>query len=808
MEYTDGAKRVLEIAKTEANNLGQTYVGSEHILLGLIEERKGLAAKILIANGIDVNIVKRMISENIDSGAEVLLLEPNGYSPSAKRIVENAEKEAQGINAKSVGTEHFLLAILKDSNCLAIRILNTIKGINLRKMYFDILDTIGAVDTNQDVSRSFTPQSKTPVLDNFSRDLTKLASQDMIDPVIGRDKEINRVIQILSRRTKNNPCLIGEPGVGKTAIAEGLAIMINKNQVPENMYGRRLVSLDLSGMVAGTKYRGEFEERIKRIIDELKSNKEIILFIDEIHTLIGAGGAEGALDAANILKPALARGDIQVIGATTIDEYRKHIEKDSALERRFQTVNVEEPNIEDSISILRGLKYRYENFHNVIITDPAVEACVNLSSRYIQDRKLPDKAIDLLDEACSKKRIKSFNKSDKEITLEKDIKQYEQMKEDLIREGTEKSLAAAAEIRSEQEEKQNELESLHSKKNNKSILKITYDDIADIVAEWTGIPVKKITEDENNKLLNLENDLHKRIIGQNDAVSSVSKAIRRNRVGLKDPNRPIGTFLFLGPTGVGKTELCKAIADIMFGSSDNIIRIDMSEYMEKYTVSKLIGSPPGYVGYDEGGQLTEKIRRKPYSVVLFDEIEKAHEDVYNILLQIMDEGHITDSQGRKVSFKNSIVIMTSNVGATAIIQPKTLGFDLVKETENKNYDLMKDRVMDEVKKTFKPEFINRIDEIIVFHKLDKDNMSKILDIKLEDIIKRTKDNLEIDINLDDKAKEFILDKGFDEQYGARKLKRVLTQYLEDFIADEKLSGHIKNKDKIVITSDNEKLKIA
>ena len=808
MEYTDGAKRVLEIAKTEANNLGQTYVGSEHILLGLIEERKGLAAKILIANGIDVNIVKRMISENIDSGAEVLLLEPNGYSPSAKRIVENAEKEAQGINAKSVGTEHFLLAILKDSNCLAIRILNTIKGINLRKMYFDILDTIGAVDTNQDVSRSFTPQSKTPVLDNFSRDLTKLASQDMIDPVIGRDKEINRVIQILSRRTKNNPCLIGEPGVGKTAIAEGLAIMINKNQVPENMYGRRLVSLDLSGMVAGTKYRGDFEERIKRIIDELKSNKEIILFIDEIHTLIGAGGAEGALDAANILKPALARGDIQVIGATTIDEYRKHIEKDSALERRFQTVNVEEPNIEDSIAILRGLKYRYENFHNVIITDPAVEACVNLSSRYIQDRKLPDKAIDLLDEACSKKRIKSFNKSDKEITLEKDIKQYEQMKEDLIREGTEKSLAAAAEIRSEQEEKQNELESLHSKKNNKSILKITYDDIADIVAEWTGIPVKKITEDENNKLLNLENDLHKRIIGQNDAVSSVSKAIRRNRVGLKDPNRPIGTFLFLGPTGVGKTELCKAIADIMFGSSDNIIRIDMSEYMEKYTVSKLIGSPPGYVGYDEGGQLTEKIRRKPYSVVLFDEIEKAHEDVYNILLQIMDEGHITDSQGRKVSFKNSIVIMTSNVGATAIIQPKTLGFDLVKETENKNYDLMKDRVMDEVKKTFKPEFINRIDEIIVFHKLDKDNMSKILDIQLEDIIKRTKDNLEIDINLDDKAKEFILDKGFDEQYGARKLKRVLTQYLEDFIADEKLSGHIKNKDKIVITSDNEKLKIA
>ena len=730
---------------------------------------------------------------DIDSGAELLVAEPSVYSPSARRIVANAEKEVQSSNSKSVGTEHLLIAILRDSNCLAIRILNTIKGVNLSKMYYEILDTIGSTDPNPNLARNFTPQSKTPILDNFSRDLTHLASQDMIDPVIGREKEINRVIQILSRRTKNNPCLIGEPGVGKTAIAEGLAIMINKNLVPEILYGKRLVSLDLSGMVAGTKYRGDFEERIKRIIDELKSNKDVILFIDEIHTLIGAGGAEGALDAANILKPALARGEIQVIGATTIDEYRKHIEKDSALERRFQTVNVDEPNVEDSIAILKGLKYRYEQFHNMIITDPAVEACVKLSSRYIQDRKLPDKAIDLLDEACSKKRIKSFNKSDKVKSLENDIKELEEQKEDLIVEGKEENLKIAKEIKSEQEEKQSELDSLLAKNNSNSILKITYDDIADIVADWTGIPVKKITEDENKKLMNLENDLHKRIIGQDDAVTGVAKAIRRNRVGLKDPNRPIGTFLFLGPTGVGKTELCKAIANI---------------YMEKYTVSKLIGSPPGYVGYDEGGQLTEKIRRKPYSVVLFDEIEKAHEDVYNVLLQIMDEGHVTDAQGRKVSFKNSIIIMTSNVGANAIIQPKTLGFDLVKETENKNYDLMKDRVMDEVKKTFKPEFINRIDEIIVFHKLNKDNMSSILDLQLKDIINRTKENLSIDLSLDDKAKEFILDKGFDEQFGARKLKRTLTSVLEDFIADQKLMGNIKAKDKITLTADNDSLKIA
>ena len=805
MEYTEGAKRVLELAKEEANNLGQSYVGSEHILLGLIEEQKGLASKVLLANGIDANIVKKMISENIDSGAELLVAEPSGYSPSARRIVANAEKEVQSSNGKSVGTEHLLIAILRDNNCLAIRILNTIKGVNLSKMYYEVLDTIGGTDTAPNLVKNFTPQSKTPILDNFSRDLTRLAGQDMIDPVIGREKEINRVIQILSRRTKNNPCLIGDPGVGKTAIAEGLAIMINKNLVPEILYGKRLVSLDLSGMVAGTKYRGDFEERIKRIIDELKANKDVILFIDEIHTLIGAGGAEGALDAANILKPALARGDIQVIGATTIDEYRKHIEKDSALERRFQTVNVDEPNIEDSIAILKGLKYRYEKFHNMIITDPAVEACVKLSSRYIQDRKLPDKAIDLLDEACSKKRIKSFNKSDKVKNIEKDIKDLEEQKEDLI---VKENFDSVKEIKNKEDEKKAELDALLSKTSPNTILKITYDDIADIVADWTNIPVKKITEDENKKLMNLENDLHNRIIGQDDAVTGVAKAIRRNRVGLKDPNRPIGTFLFLGPTGVGKTELCKAIADIMFGSQDNIIRIDMSEYMEKYTVSKLIGSPPGYVGYDEGGQLTEKIRRKPYSVVLFDEIEKAHEDVYNVLLQIMDEGHVTDAQGRKVSFKNAIIIMTSNVGANAIIQPKTLGFDLVKETETKNYDLMKEKVMDEVKKTFKPEFINRIDEIIVFHKLNRENMASILELQLKDIINRTKENLTIDLTLDDKAKEYILDKGFDEQFGARKLKRTLTSVLEDFIADQKLMGNIKAKDKITITASDDGLKIA
>ena len=804
MEFTHGAKRVFDIAQNEANALGHTYVGTEHILLGLIGEQKGVAAKILLDNGINREIVKKMIETNIDNGVGVLIEEPNAYSPAARRIVEKSKQEAVQVNADAAGTEHILMAILKDRDCLAIRILNTIKGVNLRKMYVDILQIIGVSDKSSNVN-SFIPMSNTPVLDNFSRDLTKLSKEGIIDPVVGRTKEINRVIQILSRRTKNNPCLIGEPGVGKTAVAEGLANLINKGEVPTIIKNKRLISLDMGSMVAGTKYRGEFEERIKRIIDELINNKDIILFIDEIHTIIGAGGAEGSLDAANILKPALARGDIQVIGATTLDEYRKHIEKDAALERRFQMVQVNEPSVEECKEILMGLKYRYEDFHKVMITEEAVDAAVKFADRYIPDRNMPDKAIDLIDEACSKIKLK-YSSETKEIeNIKKEIEALDEEKEDFL---SNDKLDEAKKIQEKQNELYKEIDKYKKQleeKNTVNNMVITANDIADVVSEWTEIPLRKITEDENQKLLKLEENLHQRVIGQNDAVTSIAKSIRRNRVGLKDPNRPIGTFLFLGPTGVGKTELCKTIADNMFGSSDNLIRIDMSEYMERHTVSKLIGSPPGYVGYDEGGQLTEKIRRKPYSVVLFDEIEKAHEDVYNILLQILDEGHITDSQGRKVSFKNSIIIMTSNVGASMIIEPKNLGFDVEKDDANKDYDRMKDNIMQEVKKTFKPEFINRIDEIIVFHKLTKDDMSKILDTQLKDIINRTKDNIDIKLYLDDSAKEYILNKGYDEQYGARKLKRVLTTELEDLIADEKISGNIDNGDNLIVTMSDDKL---
>lgn len=804
MEFTHGAKRVFDIAQNEANALGHTYVGTEHILLGLIVEQKGLAAKILLDNGITSDIVKKMIEANIDNGVGVLIDEPNGFSPAAKRIVEKAKQEAIQVNAEAAGTEHILMAILKDRDCLAIRILNTVKGVNLRKMYVDILQIIGTSDKSSNVNQ-FMPVSNTPILDNFSRDLTKLSKDGVIDPVVGRTKEINRVIQILSRRTKNNPCLIGEPGVGKTAVAEGLANLINKGEVPASMRNKRLISLDMGSMVAGTKYRGEFEERIKRIIEELINNKDIILFIDEIHTIIGAGGAEGSLDAANILKPALARGDIQVIGATTLDEYRKHIEKDAALERRFQMVQVNEPTTEECKEILMGLKYRYEDFHKVMITEEAVDAAVKFAERYIPDRNMPDKAIDLIDEACSKIKLK-FSAESKEIeNIRKELKELDEQKEDYL---ADDKLDEAKKIQDKQNELNEEIKKFQKQleeKNTHNNMVITASDIADVVSEWTDIPLRKITEDENEKLLKLEESLHERIIGQNDAVKSIAKSIRRNRVGLKDPNRPIGTFLFLGPTGVGKTELCKTIAYNMFGSSDNLIRIDMSEYMERHTVSKLIGSPPGYVGYDEGGQLTEKIRRKPYSVVLFDEIEKAHEDVYNILLQILDEGHITDSQGRKVSFKNSIIIMTSNVGAGMIIEPKNLGFDVETSDDNKDYERMKDNIMQEVKKTFKPEFINRIDEIIVFHKLSKEDMSKILDSQLKDIISRTKENIDIKLYLDDSAKEYILNKGYDEQYGARKLKRVLTTELEDLIADEKISGNINSGDDLLITMTDNKL---
>ena len=786
MEFTKITKKVLNIALEESVKFNHSYVGTEHILLGLLVEKSSIAHSLLVVHGIDEITVRKMIEQNIDSGKEILTIEANGYSPSAKRILKRAEEEANELHTDKVGTEHILIAILKDQDCLAIRILNTIKGTGIKKMYIDLINAIGASDNSLNIKKN-DPLSTTPVLDAFSKDLTDYARHDLIDPVIGREQEINRVIQILSRRTKNNPCLVGEPGVGKTSIAEGLSNMVVSGKVPENLKDARVVMLDISGMVAGTKYRGEFEERIKRIIEELSANKNIILFIDEIHTIIGAGGAEGALDAANILKPALARGEIQVIGATTMDEYRKHIEKDAALERRFQTVEVVEPSEEESIEILKGLRKRYESFHKVTISDKAIVAAVKLSTRYIPDRNLPDKAIDLVDEACSKLKIKSFDLPEEIKELEKEIKTLEAEKEKLI---SKDMIEEASEVKKKQASKKHKYEvmltDLEEKRKKNELT---------------------ITEDENEKLMHLEEVLHKKVIGQDDAINIVSKAIRRNRVGIKDPNRPIGTFLFLGPTGVGKTELCKAISDSLFGSDKNLIRIDMSEYMEKYTVSKLIGSPPGYVGHDEGGQLTEKIRRNPYSVVLFDEIEKADQDIFNVLLQVLDEGHMTDSMGRKVSFKNSIIIMTSNVGANRIIDTNKPGFGLAEKNAENEYKEMKNNVLMEVKKIFRPEFINRIDDIIVFRKLSREEASKILELNLRDIRNRTKENLNIDIKLDKAAKELILNEGFKEEYGARELKRTITSMLTDLIAEEKIKGNIHSGDSITIIAKDNKLEI-
>ena len=806
MEYTKKAKKVLSIALSESAKFGHSYVGTEHILLGLLMEKNSSAYGALVLNGVDEITVRKMIEQNIDSGSDVSTMEASGKSPSAERILRRAEEEAEALHNEKVGTEHILMAILKDNDCLAIKILNTIKGTNVKKIYVDLLNSIGANDKFANVKK-FDPMSDTPVLDQFSKDLTDYARHDLIDPVIGREQEINRVVQILSRRTKNNPCLIGEPGVGKTSIAEGLANLIVKGLVPDTIKNMRVVSLDMSGMVAGTKYRGEFEERIKRIIEELSANKNIILFIDEIHTIIGAGGAEGALDAANILKPALARGDIQVIGATTIDEYRKHIEKDAALERRFQTVEVKEPSEDETIQILKGLRKRYETFHKIAISDEAIEAATKLSVRYIPDRNLPDKAIDLIDEACSKLKIKSYDVPQEVKDLKAEIDQLEAEKEKLI---SKDLIEEASEVKKKQLTKKYKYDELIKEIENKrkeNELRITDEDIADVVSGWTKIPVKKLTEDENEKLMQLEDTLHKKVIGQEDAINVISKAIRRNRVGIKDPNRPIGTFLFLGPTGVGKTELCKAISDTLFGSEKNLIRLDMSEYMEKYTVSKLIGSPPGYVGHDEGGQLTEKIRRNPYSVVLFDEIEKADEDIFNVLLQVLDEGHMTDSMGRKVSFKNSIIILTSNVGANRIIDNTKPGFDTLDDDKEKDYEEMKDNVIAEVKKIFKPEFINRLDDIIVFHKLTKDEISKILDLNIREIKNRTKENLDIDFKIEKSAKELILEKGYKEEFGARELKRTLTSMLTDLLAEEKLRGNIHAGDSLSIVAKNKKLVI-
>lgn len=800
--FTAKAKEAITLAVDAAESLGHNYVGTEHLLLGLIQEGTGVAARVLEECGVKAEKVIDLVSQLITPNQMVGLAEQNSYTPSAKRVIENSYKEAVRFKAPLIGTEHLLIAIIRENDCVASRLLNTM-GISIQRLYVDLLSAMGEdVSVSRDemqVGKTTRGKANTPTLDNYSRDLTALAKEGKLDPVIGRESEIQRVIQILSRRTKNNPCLIGEPGVGKTAVVEGLAQMIVMGNVPETITDKRVMTLDLSGMVAGSKYRGEFEERIKKVLSEVMEDGQVLLFIDEIHTIIGAGGAEGAIDASNILKPSLARGELQLIGATTIEEYRKYIEKDSALERRFQPVTVEEPSEDETFAILKGLRSRYEDHHQVKITDEALSAAVKLSARYINDRFLPDKAIDLIDEASSKLRLTNFVEPEEIKLLSLDIENLEKQKEAAIKtEAYEK----AGDIKKKQAKKQEKIDKIRDKwQKDKTtrMLVVGENEIADVVSGWTKIPVRKLEEEESERLRKLEDILHERVVGQEEAVTAISKAIRRGRVGLKDPKRPIGSFLFLGPTGVGKTELCKALSEAMFGTENALIRVDMSEYMEKHSVSKLIGSPPGYVGYDEGGQLSEKVRRNPYSVILFDEIEKAHPDVFNILLQVLDDGHITDAQGRKIDFKNTILIMTSNAGAESIISPKRLGFASVDDSVEK-YRFMKDRVMEEVKRLFKPEFLNRIDEIIVFHPLDKDNMKKIIDIMLGTIMKRTKQQMNITLRVADESKEFLVDKGYDEKYGARPLRRTIQSQLEDKLAEQILDGQVKNGDEVEITN--------
>ena len=802
MKYTEKAKRALDIANRLSKNMHYSYVGTEHVLAGLLKEGTGVASEVLSVNGVELSKLLQMMEELISIGQDVLVVERDGYSPRTQHILEKAEEEARKLGYDSIGTEHILLAIIKEGDCAASRLLNTM-GINLQKLF---TDTLGAMGEDPAKYREEFAKSKnaakngsaTPTLDQYSRDLTEMAAEGLLDPVIGRKEETQRVIQILSRRGKNNPCLIGEPGVGKTAIVEGIAESIVNGTVPGLLRGKRLVSLDMSGLVAKSKYRGEFEERIKKVINEVIAAGDVILFIDEIHTIIGAGGAEGSLDAANILKPSMARGELQVIGATTIEEYRKHIEKDAALERRFQPVVVEEPSIEETIEILKGVRSLYERHHQVEISDEGVEAAVTLSARYVSDRFLPDKAIDLMDEAAAKLRLGLLGSPLKLNGLHKQIHEADLAIEAALQSGD------IEQVRVEKANKEALLVELHKQEkkakrsSNKKVPVIGENEIADIVAGWTKIPVNKLTENEAARLQKLESVLKKRVIGQEEAVTAVSKAVRRGRVGLKDPKRPIGSFLFLGPTGVGKTEVSKALAEAVFGKEESMIRVDMSEYMEKHSVSKMIGSPPGYVGHDEGGQLSEKVRRNQFSVILFDEIEKAHPDVFNILLQVLDEGHITDSQGRKVDFKNTIIIMTSNAGAQAIIEPKRLGFGN-KEDEKQDHKKMKDSVMEEVKRIFKPEFLNRIDETIVFRALNKEDMKQIVSIMVKELQKRCKEQLSIELNVTSKAKEYIVEKAFDRKYGARPLKRKLQDEVEDVLAEEIIAGNIKAGDSVSVS---------
>lgn len=798
--FTERAQKALLYAQEEARNMGHNYVGTEHLLLGLLREKDGAAAKVLTDMGMDLDKMRNYIVQLVGKG-NYNFNEGFGYTPRTKRVMELSFYEARNLGHNYVGTEHLLLALVREGEGVAARILKD-ANIDFEKIRGQIMQMV----QEEGGESQSTPRGKsnTPNLDQFGTDLTELAREGKLDPVIGRDKEIERVVQILSRRTKNNPVLIGEPGVGKTAIAEGLAQRIVEGNIPELLKGKRVVTLDLSGMVAGAKYRGEFEERLKSVMEEIKQAKDVILFIDEMHTIIGAGAAEGAIDASNILKPALARGEIQAIGATTLDEYQKHVEKDAALERRFLPVMVGEPTVEETIQILHGLRDRYEAHHKVRITDEAIEAAATLSDRYITDRFLPDKAIDLIDEAASRVRLKSY-------TAPPDLKNLEKKLEDLRKEKEEavanQNFEKAAQLRDEERKVRDEIEAEKEKWKKTQAAgnqMVGEQEIAEIISNWTGIPVVKLTEEESERLLKMEETLHRRVIGQDEAINAVSRAIRRARVGLKDPKRPVGSFMFLGPTGVGKTELCKALAEVLFGDEDYMIRIDMSEYMERHAVSRLIGSPPGYVGYDEGGQLTEQVRRRPYSVILFDEIEKAHPDVFNILLQILEDGRLTDGKGRVVDFRNTVIVMTSNVGAHTIRKQKTLGFAPVQDTIDSEYEKMKENIMEELKKTFRPEFINRVDEIIVFHALEEEHLRKIVPLMLENAIKRLAQK-DIHLTISDAAKDFMVKEGFDTVYGARPLRRAIQRAVEDNLSEEILAGRIKVGDKVLIDVENDKL---
>ena len=812
-KFTSRAEKAIEIANDVAMELGHKYIGTEHILYGLCKEGTGVASKVLQNQDITDEDILQEIEILIGTGEAIENREALGFTPRSKRVIENAFIESRKLGSEYIGTEHLLIGIMQEGDSVAVRIMMDL-NIDPRKLYNEIVKVINEDEQDTSTSRTTDKNSgsfnSTPTLNQFGSDLTKQAREGKLDPVIGRKTEIDRVTQILSRRTKNNPCLIGEPGVGKTAVVEGLAEKIVADDVPEMLKNKRVVTLDISGMVAGAKYRGDFEERIKKCLAEVKKAGDVILFIDEIHTIVGAGSAEGAVDAANILKPLLARGEVQVIGATTLNEYRKYIEKDSALERRFSPVQVGEPTNEETIKILEGLRDKYEAHHNVKITEEAIKAAVELSVRYINDRFLPDKAIDLIDEAASRVKMKTYTMPDNIKELEEKIETINKEKEEAIRvQDFEKAATLRDKVNAEKEKLEKEKKKWQSK-NSKNVMNLTEEDIAEVIASWTGIPVNKITQDENDKLKHLEETLHKRVIGQNEAVESVSKAIRRGRVGLKDPNRPIGSFLFLGPTGVGKTELSKALAEALFGNESAMIRVDMSEYMEPHSVAKLIGSPPGYVGYDEGGQLTEKIRRKPYSVILFDEIEKAHPDVMNMLLQILDDGRLTDAQGRTVNFKNTVIIMTSNVGARAITDKNVLGFSNnagdSKQEQEKEYETIKKDVMAELKKQFRPEFINRIDDIIVFHKLTDEDIGKIIEIMLKQVKTRLSEQ-EYDVEIDKSVKDLVAKKGIDANYGARPLKRAIQSNVEDKIAEAILDGKIIPHKKAKIFAENDEIKV-